>query len=525
MSLGPEEIAKVFKFMGQLLDKSAAADVEATRLQTIEDQGKVYAEREKAFEQRKTGGRQQVRGRQLVAKGEKSLKGARVKEAKIDVKGTRSMRDVPRHERGKTPASTKRTKGHRFIETGRRKIVEPKGSVKAKMVWKEVEQPRGWTGPRDPIRVPTGELKITGPQHPKTLTRSQKWSRFVDRIAPGAAQRQSLMKKLGIIETGTPATQRSAARAAHIVDPVAKLPAIVRGAIRTPIETLTGVPRMLLRAGRRAHAAGIGHDIHRALGTDPVTRHLQEMADRPSTKGAPKVRGTAAISELRVSHGPRVTRGMIGVEAGRGGEVIPEKSMTKGAKAKRFFGGAFGGAGRTLPIIAGADDLTVVTKDVQEGDWTGFGLHLGDAILGSFFGLYSEIPGLAIEHKTGRRNRGLFSGALGYLGIEEETESTSAIEDIITSKLGKDSTLDSAWWSGSSPEGKARSEHADRPRTKSPPKDSMWDAVMAADPETPEGTELITAFLDVWPEYRADPDPKSERPLTQEEMDMRNRGY
>ena len=85
---------------------------------------------------------------------------------------------------------------------------------------------------------------------------------------------------------------------------------------------------------------------------------------------------------------------------------------------------------KTLPIVAGIDDASVVVQDIAEGDVTGALLHTGDAIIDTFIGPFSLLATVPTASATGAKPRGVVSSAAAWLGIEESKDTDSLIDKI-----------------------------------------------------------------------------------------------
>ena len=85
-----------------------------------------------------------------------------------------------------------------------------------------------------------------------------------------------------------------------------------------------------------------------------------------------------------------------------------------------------------IPVVGALDDVTVVGKDIAEGDYGFAAVHLMDAgvdYLGG--GLVPLGVNLALDALSGESTRGVVSGLLANVGITEETESSGLISDVI----------------------------------------------------------------------------------------------
>jgi len=86
----------------------------------------------------------------------------------------------------------------------------------------------------------------------------------------------------------------------------------------------------------------------------------------------------------------------------------------------------------TLPIVAGIDDASVAIQDLKEGDFVGFGLHAGDAIIDTFIGPFSLLATVPVNAATGAESRGVVSALAAIVGVEESTATKSAAEQLMS---------------------------------------------------------------------------------------------
>lgn len=115
-------------------------------------------------------------------------------------------------------------------------------------------------------------------------------------------------------------------------------------------------------------------------------------------------------------------------------DVMAEADTTtkvgKFSGATEFLGKGMKGVTKTLPIVAGIDDASVVVQDIAEGDLTGALLHTGDAIIDTFIGPFSLLATVPTASSTGAKPRGVVSSAAAWLGIEESKDTDSLIDKI-----------------------------------------------------------------------------------------------
>lgn len=179
------------------------------------------------------------------------------------------------------------------------------------------------------------------------------------------------------------------------------------------------------RAGKYAYATdpGKGGDLVRQNMDKTFKTGSQEILTTHATRGTgntPKV----TIEDVR----PDVIKD----------SKVPtyEKGNPTLSKAKQSSADILGKSTKrtlqALPVIGGLDDASVVVQDVLEGDVTGAILHTGDAIVDTFIGPFSLIATIPTNSATGADSRGLFSAGAAWLGIEESTASTSAIEKLVS---------------------------------------------------------------------------------------------
>jgi len=153
--------------------------------------------------------------------------------------------------------------------------------------------------------------------------------------------------------------------------------------------------------------------IHEAVKEVKVLRALSA-----SGKEGKVGKAAAAAAEVRL---PGIGQRIANVSPMKGGIVTtPPPKVGKVVSA-------FASVGKILPWIGLVDDISVLAKDIEEGDLTGALLHTADIAAGLL--VAPEIVGFMIEHQTGIPNRGGVSGVLSRVGVEEETYSTSAIQD------------------------------------------------------------------------------------------------
>jgi len=257
---------------------------------------------------------------------------------------------------------------------------------------------------------------------PATSTLGRAKSAVTEMKAQKLDARARALKSMNLVEVPKPpATVRS--RLMSVGDPLMD---IVRASGRLtrgqPGQAAKSVGRAIRKAVRIPLATTPHGDIMRAFGTQPDDRLISELAS------AGELKGTEAHVSLRQADISAAER-FQPVRAADGGilRTKPAKlsqAASVGVGAGRIF--------RMLPIIAGADDLTVVSKDIEEKDWTGAALHSGDAVFATFTGGVAEGPALVMELESGERNRGIISAIAVNSGITEKTPTTSGIEDIAT---------------------------------------------------------------------------------------------
>lgn len=110
---------------------------------------------------------------------------------------------------------------------------------------------------------------------------------------------------------------------------------------------------------------------------------------------------------------------------------VPTTDVAPGSKISKYFGKGTKFIGKSLPVVAGLDDASVVLQDIKEGDVTGAVLHSGDAAIDFFLGpvsLLVTVPTNYWKDDDSPEVRGFFSTIAHWVGIEEEVKTSSAIE-------------------------------------------------------------------------------------------------